>query len=142
MFYTQSFNNTFNIFYKRIFNSYNSTKPVCIIIYILYYIMTNYFNKKEKMNKNDLVKTISRDTWINIDTIQKVINSLPNIIVSELSKWKDIKISWLWNFKLTKRKARKWINPKTKQILNLKEVEAPSFQVSKTLKKRYQEINK
>lgn len=65
------------------------------------------------MKKSDLIKEIAEKTKIKKTTVKLVIDEMINSIKKSIEKWKDVKISGLGKFVISRIKERKWIDLKT-----------------------------
>jgi nucleoid DNA-binding protein len=65
------------------------------------------------MNKTELIKSISKSTEVEEDTVRKVFNSMVTIIQDTLFFGLNVEIKNFISFKLKRRKERIMKNPKT-----------------------------
>lgn len=91
------------------------------------------------MNKQDLSKRLAEIENISIPTATHMVDSVFDIITSELQTNGKVKIRHFGTFAVGKRKEREFKNPKTKQTTILTETKRPVFIPSQDLK---QAINK
>ncbi len=86
------------------------------------------------MKKQDLIKIVAADVSLSQDAVSKVLNSMIDNITLELKKGWEVGITWFGSFKVTKRAARNWVNPRTKEKITIPAMPSPVFKAWKTLK--------
>jgi len=86
------------------------------------------------MNNKEFLSKVSKETWLSYDITKKTYDQIVATIYSELKEKEEVKLFWLWKFYISSRKARKWINPKTLEKIDIKASKTPSFKVTKKLK--------
>ncbi len=85
------------------------------------------------MNREDIIRELSPVIGSNKGA-GAVLNSILETITSALKKKEDVRISGFGTFKVTRRKARKGINPKTGEPIMIKEKNVPRLVPAKVLK--------
>ena len=94
-------------------------------------------DKEEVINfkKAEFVTAISQKTGLTKSESELALSSILSIITEELAVGrKRISLPGFGTFKLTYRAARKGRNPKTGEVIDIKESYSPGFSASKTWK--------
>lgn len=86
------------------------------------------------MNKTELVNSLSEETTFSKKDIGRVLDSLIRVIERTLKKGERVQWSGFGTFTISKRQARKGINPSTKERIDLPETTVPKFKAGKQLK--------
>jgi DNA-binding protein HU-beta len=87
------------------------------------------------MTKADLVAKIAEDAGISQKAADLVLKSLVQAIGDSLkSDERQIRIPDLGTFKISKRKARTGVNPRTGEKMEIPASEVPGFTAAKSLK--------
>jgi DNA-binding protein HU-beta len=86
------------------------------------------------MNKSELINSLSEETTFSKKDVSRVLDSLTRIIERTLKKGEKVSITGFGSFWLSRRPARKGINPSTKQRIDLPAVNVPSFKAGKNLR--------
>lgn len=86
------------------------------------------------MNKSELINSLSEETTFSKKDISRVLDSLSRIIQRTLKKGDKLQWAGLGTWWVSRRPARKGINPATKERINLPAVNVPRFKAGKTLR--------
>lgn len=86
------------------------------------------------MNKSELINSLSEETTFSKKDISRVLDSLTRIIERTLKKGEKVSITGFGSFWLSRRPARKGINPATKQRIDLPAVNVARFKAGKNLR--------
>lgn len=86
------------------------------------------------INKDALINSISSETELSKKDIETVIDSLTDSITKEICNGNKVTITGFGTFKVSKRVARRGINPQTKESIQIPEMSVPKFTAGKTLK--------
>ncbi|GBE17053.1 DNA-binding protein HU 1 [bacterium BMS3Abin15] len=86
------------------------------------------------INKDALVDSISSGMELSKKDIEAVIDSLTDRITEEVRNGNKVTITGFGTFRVSKRAARKGINPQTKESIQIPEMSVPKFTAGKTLK--------
>lgn len=86
------------------------------------------------MNKTELIDALSEETTFSKKDVARVLDSFSRIVARSLKKGDKLQWSGFGTFSLSKRGARKGINPQTKQVIQLPETYVPKFKAGKNLK--------
>lgn len=86
------------------------------------------------MNKSELINSLSEETTFSKKDVSRVLDSLTRIIERTLKKGEKVSITGFGSFWLSRRPARKGINPATKERINLPEVHVARFKAGKSLR--------
>ena len=80
------------------------------------------------MNKSELINELSEETTFSKKDVTRVVDSLTRIIGRTLKKGEKVSITGFGSFWISRRPARKGINPATKRKNRLTSGECTSFQ--------------
>ncbi len=86
------------------------------------------------MNKSELINELSEETSFSKKDVTRVLDSLTRIISRTLKKGEKVSLTAFGCFWVSRRPARKGINPSTKARINLPEVNVPRFKAGKGLR--------
>ena len=86
------------------------------------------------MTKDQIIKKIVNDAQISHKNAKVALNSVIEAIIESLAKKDKVSFTGFGTFNVNERKARKCMNPKTKQVMNIPAKTVPVFKASKTLK--------
>ncbi len=86
------------------------------------------------MKKQDFIKAVAAAAGLSQDAVSKALNSMVDVITSELQAGRDVNITGFGAFKVSKRAARNGVNPRTRQKISIPAMKTPVFRAGKTLK--------
>ena len=86
------------------------------------------------MNKEELVKEISKKTKLSQKVSSDVLSATLEIIQKTVAKGKKVTLVGFGTFEARKRAARTGRNPQTGEIIEIKASKAPKFKAGKALK--------
>jgi DNA-binding protein HU-beta len=86
------------------------------------------------MNKSELINELSEETTFSKKDVTRVLDSLTRIIGRTLKKGEKVSVTGFGSWWLSRRPARKGINPATKQRIDLPEINVPRFKPGKNLR--------
>ena len=86
------------------------------------------------MNKNDLINKVSDETSLSKSDSAKAVDSIFDIITSELKGGGDVRLIGFGTFLVSKRKATTGRNPQTGAAINIPAANVPKFRPGKALK--------
>lgn len=86
------------------------------------------------MNKSELITELSEETAFSKKDVTRVVDSLIRVVGRTLKKGEKVAITGFGSFWLSRRPARKGINPATKERINLPAVTVPRFKPGKNLR--------
>lgn len=86
------------------------------------------------MNKSELINSLSEETTFSKKDVLRVLDSLTRIIERTLRKGEKVSITGFGSFWLSRRPARRGINPATKESINLPPINVPRFKAGKNLR--------
>jgi len=92
------------------------------------------------MNKSELINSLSEETTFSKKDVARVLESLTRIIIRTLKKGQKVSITGFGSFSLSRRPARKGINPATKERINLPAVNVPKFKAGKNLRETVRSV--
>ncbi|HEX7844896.1 MAG TPA: HU family DNA-binding protein [Chitinophagaceae bacterium] len=85
------------------------------------------------MNKAELIAKVSEDTGITKTEANAALDSFIEAVTKTLKGGGKVTLVGFGTFSVSKRKARKGINPKTKEIINIKARKVAKFKAGKEL---------
>ncbi len=86
------------------------------------------------MNKSELISELSEETTFSKKDVARVLDSLTRVIGRTLKKGEKVSITGFGSFWISRRPARKGINPATKERIDLPEISVPRFKPGKNLR--------
>jgi DNA-binding protein HU-beta len=86
------------------------------------------------MNKADLVQNISEAAELKVKEAEGLLDAMVTAIGGTLAKGDKVALTGFGTFSVTKRKARKGRNPRTKKEITIPASKAPRFTAGKGLK--------
>jgi len=86
------------------------------------------------MNKSELINSLSEETAFSKKDVSRVLDSLIRIIERTLRRGDKVSITGFGTYWVSRRPARKGINPSTKERIDLPEVSVPRFKPGKHLR--------
>lgn len=87
------------------------------------------------MSKQDLITTVANAAGITKRAATQALESLTLTITKELKKGNPVTITGFGTFRISKRAARKGVNPRNPtQKISIPAMKVPSFKAGKTLK--------
>lgn len=86
------------------------------------------------MKKQDFIKAVAAAAGLSQDAAGKALNSMIEIVTSELKKGGEINITGFGAFKVSSRAKRNGVNPKTGAKIVIPAMKSPVFRAGKTLK--------
>lgn len=86
------------------------------------------------MNKSELINSLSEETLFSKKDITRVLDSFTRIIERTLKKGEKVSLTGFGCWWISRRPARKGINPATKQRIDLPAVNVPRFKAGKNLR--------
>jgi DNA-binding protein HU-beta len=86
------------------------------------------------MKKQDFIKAVALASGLSQDTTSKVLNSMVDLITTELKADRDVTLTGFGTFKLSKRAPRTGVNPRTGAKISIPAMSTPSFKAGKTFK--------
>ena len=86
------------------------------------------------MNKTELINALSEETTFSKKDIGRVVESWVRIVERTLKKGEKVSVAGFGTFSVSRRPARKGINPATKQRINIPAISIPRFKAGKNLR--------
>jgi len=86
------------------------------------------------MNKSELINELSEETTFSKKDVARVLDSLTRVIGRTLKKGEKVSLTGFGSFWISRRPARKGINPATKERIDLPEISVPRFKPGKNLR--------
>ncbi len=86
------------------------------------------------MKKQDFIKAVASGAWLSQDAVSKALASMITVVTTELKAAREVNITGFGAFKVSKRAARNWVNPRTGAKISIPAMKTPVFRAGKTLK--------
>jgi DNA-binding protein HU-beta len=86
------------------------------------------------MNKTELINSLSEETTFSKKDVSRVLDSLTRIVERSLKKGEKVALAGFGTFSVSRRPARKGINPATKQRIDIPATTVPRFKAGKNLR--------
>ncbi len=86
------------------------------------------------MNKQELIAAVAERTGLGRSDTAKVVETLLDMITTQLKKGGEVRLVGFGNFSVSKRKASTGRNPRTGEPMNIKATSQPKFRPGKVLK--------
>jgi DNA-binding protein HU-beta len=86
------------------------------------------------MNKSDLINALSEETAFSKADVARILDTLVRVVERSLANGEKVQWSGFGTFNVSKRPARKGINPSTKERIFLPETIVPKFKPAKNLR--------
>lgn len=86
------------------------------------------------MKKQDFIKAVASAAGLSQDAVGKALNTMVSVITTELKAGKEVNVTGFGAFKVSKRAARNWVNPRTGAKISIPAMKTPVFRAGKTLK--------
>ena len=88
------------------------------------------------MNKKQLVDVVAKKTGAKKKDVKKIIDATIEAIKEALEKGEKVQLVGFGSFEVRQAAARKGVNPRTKQPIEIPARKVPKFKPGKDLKKR------
>ena len=92
---------------------------------------------KKTWTRNDIIEAISENVGLSLSDSSIIIEEIFELILSELEKGNDVKISSFGTFSVRHKKTRIGRNPKTGIEVPIKERNVVTFSTSNVLKSQF-----
>jgi len=86
------------------------------------------------MNKTQLIHSLSEETTFSKKDVTRILEAFARVIERTLKKGEKLQWSGFGTFAISRRPARKGINPATKERIDLPATIVPKFKPGKNLK--------
>jgi DNA-binding protein HU-beta len=86
------------------------------------------------MNKAELISEVSGEVGITKKETQNVLDAMTKVITQTLSKGEKVTLVGFGTFQIVNRKARRGVNPQTRETIQIPAKKMPKFVAGKTLK--------
>ena len=86
------------------------------------------------MKKSELVAAMAEKTDLTKKDAEKALKAFTDVVAEELKKGGKIQLVGFGTFEVAERKARKCINPRTKEEIKVPATKAPKFKAGNGLK--------
>lgn len=89
------------------------------------------------INKQVIIKDLANELKCSTEISKDITTVFISIIANYLEQWEDINIPKIWRFSKVKRASKKWINPRTKETIQVPEYFTiryrPAISIKKTI---------
>lgn len=92
------------------------------------------------MNKKELIEKISMNSGLTFRQSERALNELINVISAEV-KTGEVRLTGFGTFAVAERSERQGRNPKTGEVMAIKEKRVPVFRAGSTLKDQVNQRN-
>ena len=96
----------------------------------IFYLFTLFI-----MNKKQFIKEISEALDTSMSVANDIVDTVFDTITNCLLSWQEVNVPWFGKFCIQKRKAKAWINPRTKEAMQIPAYSTPTFKAWTPLKK-------
>ena len=86
------------------------------------------------MKKQDFIKEVASAAGLSQDAVNKALITIVDVVTAELKAGREVNITGFGAFKVSKRAARNWVNPRTGAKISIPAMKTPVFRAGKTLK--------
>ncbi len=86
------------------------------------------------MKKQDFIRAVAAAAGLSQDAVSKALTAMIDTVTSELKDGSEVNITGFGSFKVSSRAARKGVNPRTGESINIPAMNSPVFRAGKTLK--------
>ena len=94
------------------------------------------------MTKKEIISHIARKSGATKKSVDNILDAFIELIIQTMKDKNEIRIVRLGTFKVTQRKARAGINPRTGVKISIPATKAPAFRAAKVLKTAAREPKK
>lgn len=88
------------------------------------------------MNKAELVSEVTGEVGITKKETQNVLDAMTEVITHTLAKGEKVTLVGFGTFQVVNRKARRGVNPQTRETIQIPAKKMPKFVAGKTLKEK------
>jgi DNA-binding protein HU-beta len=93
-------------------------------------------NRRQAMNKAELANEVSAKTGLTKKETQNVIDVLTETIGDTLAKGEKVTLVGFGTFQVASRKARRGVNPQTRESIQIPAKKVPKFVAGKGLREK------
>ncbi len=86
------------------------------------------------MHKNEFIKQLAKETTLPQKEVNQVIRSAIELIARQLKEGDKVVLTGFGTFEVRHRRARRGVNPQTKEHITIPETQTPGFTASNSLK--------
>ncbi len=86
------------------------------------------------MTKQDLINAAAASAGITKKAATQALDAMLETITKSLRKGDNVTLTGFGTFRISKRSARKGVNPRTKQDITIPAMKLPAFRAGKTLR--------
>jgi DNA-binding protein HU-beta len=102
-----------------------------VSIFVLSSKIISQQNKKEAMNKAELIDKIAKDAGVTKTQANDALDSFTNAVVAALKKGDRVTLVGFGTFSVSERSARNGRNPQTGEVIKIKARKVPKFKAGK-----------
>jgi len=86
------------------------------------------------MNKAELVEEVANQTGLTKRTSREVVDAVISTITDSLAREEKVTLVGFGTFQVRERKARKGVNPQTRETIQIPAKKVPKFRAGKSLR--------
>ncbi len=87
------------------------------------------------MTKTELIATVADKLGVSKRMASDMVNTFVESVVQGVKKDWEVRIQWFGTFKVSKRNARDWRNPRTGEKIRIQAMKLPAFKAGTEFKK-------
>ena len=88
------------------------------------------------MDKAELVEEVSNQTGLTKKTSREAVDAVTSAITDSLVREEKVTLVGFGTFQVMERKARKAVNPRTREAINIPAKKVPKFRPGKSLREK------
>lgn len=88
----------------------------------------------KKVNRTELIEALAEKLGSSKAQAEKFLNGFVDVVTEKLSNGYDVNITGFGSFRVVTRAARKGVNPKTREPMQIPASTSVSYKVGKTLR--------
>lgn len=88
------------------------------------------------MNKADLVEKIANQTGLTKKTSREAVDAITSVIADSLVRGEKVTLVGFGTFQVMERKARKGVNPQTRESIQIPAKKVPKFKPGRGLREK------
>ena len=86
------------------------------------------------MNKAELVEQVATQTGLTKKTSREAVDAMTSVITDSLVRGEKVTLVGFGTFQVRERKARKGVNPQTRETIQIPAKKVPKFKAGKSLR--------
>lgn len=82
-----------------------------------------------------IIKDLADKLKCDINVSKDITNAFIDLLSEYLIEWQDVNLPWVWKFARVKRSTKKWINPRTMEVIQVPEYYTIRYRPAVSVKK-------